>query len=56
MMERIHSVLKPGGVLLGFFHTREAGAAASRSQQEPSANIGRIETAPSADKPKNRPK
>ena len=28
MMERIHSVLKPGGVLLGFFHTREAGPAA----------------------------
>ena len=28
MMERIHSVLKPGGVLLGFFHTREAGSAA----------------------------
>ena len=33
-----------------------AGAAASRSQQEPSANIGRIETAPSADQPRNRTK
>lgn len=25
MVERLHSVLKPGGILLGFFHTREAG-------------------------------
>jgi SAM-dependent methyltransferase len=25
MVERLCSVLKPGGVLLGFFHTREAG-------------------------------
>ena len=25
MVDRLHRALKPGGVLLGFFHTREAG-------------------------------
>jgi SAM-dependent methyltransferase len=25
MIERLHSILKPGGMLLGFFHTRDAG-------------------------------
>lgn len=25
MIERLHSVLKPGGMVLGFFHTRDAG-------------------------------
>ncbi len=26
MIERFHSVMKPGGILLAFFHTRDAGA------------------------------
>ena len=28
MVDRLHRALKPGGVLLGFFHTREAGSEA----------------------------
>jgi len=28
MVDRLHRALKPGGVLLGFFHTREAGTEA----------------------------